>query len=191
MFRLVGIFICCFFLLTSTVWGATDPVEVEEIKKNAPVHLIGKVIADELHRDFSDSSGPSQIRVMTLQQEQLLRVSPEVAPLGEYVQVFYSYIPVWQSELYEGGKRVDVTVGDIVEIYLDRGEFGFEPALGGDTIEHIVYMDKRAEPIPEPFLHKLTRETAKLLDTYLSVTVFLGFLLFILVVIFLHKKISI
>lgn len=70
--------------------------------------------------------------------------------------VQYLYIPSWNKSEYAGPARVDITNGDIIKIWLDKGENKkWGPTLSGNTIEHIRYTDKRNEPISEPTSHRI------------------------------------
>jgi hypothetical protein len=40
------------------------------------------------------------------------------------LEVFYTYTPSWQDYLYTRGKRMDIAVGDVIEIWLKKGEYG-------------------------------------------------------------------
>ena len=52
---------------------------------------------------------------------------------------------------------MDITVNDVIEIWLSEGEYGWEPVLSGDSVNHVKYVEDRTEPIPEPFLHSFIR----------------------------------
>jgi len=145
------------FLLLSfhlTVLSAMDPVEIREIHENAPYHLIGVVTEDKLIQHISTSkNSPSQLRSMTLEVLELNRAATHETL--RTIEVQYTYIPPWVER--EGGKGMDIAVGDIIEVWLVDGEFGIEPAIGGDSIEHIVYVEERpthySEPISSRALH--------------------------------------
>ncbi|WP_456278409.1 hypothetical protein [Bacillus sp. AK128] len=182
--RIVMMSIYLVLFISSTAWAAADPIEVEEMKRNAPVQLIGKVVEDELDRDLTVDQKYSQIRRMTLQVHQIIKAPYEI----ETVDVFYTYIPAWQANQYAGGNRVDVVVGDVIEIWLETGKDGFEPVLGGDTIEHLAYVKDRVEPIPEPVSHQVRREVNQWLDTHLSTIVFGAFMLLVILIIWAQTK---
>jgi len=163
-------------LVTSTGLTAPPPNEVEERKKEAPLHLIGTVTADEKFKDTSqDEENPQQIRRMSLRVDRLIKGSDEVKEKST-IEVFYWYIPSWQANQYTGGKRMDIAVGDVIEVWLTEGEYGLEPALGGNTVEHVKYAEVRKEPIPEPLSHFLIRQLSHYLTKYVEAVVL--FLLF-------------
>lgn len=117
---LLAICFCSLFTWVSAAQGAMDPVEIEEIKGKAPIYLTGHVVNDELFQDISDEAHHSQIRVMTVKIQEVHR-APEEEVLLDSVDVFYTYIPTWQSYLYAGGSRADIAVGDVIEVWLEQG----------------------------------------------------------------------
>lgn len=167
-------------LKTATSLAAPPPTEVEERKKEAPLHLIGTVTADEKFKDISqEEEYPQQIRRMSLRVDRLIRGSNEVKEKTD-IEVFYWYIPSWQSNEYTGGERMDIAVGDVIEVWLTDGEYGLEPALGGNTVEHIKYAEIRKEPVPEPFMHQIQRKFSFYSMEYIE-----GFVLLVLSIILL------
>ncbi|MBA2872930.1 hypothetical protein HNQ85_003245 [Anoxybacillus calidus] len=74
---------------------------------------------------------------------------------------------------------MDIAVGDVIEFWLEKGEYGWEPALSGDTVKHIKCVKNRKEPIPEPFLHLVKRNVRTVRLRYSSVTVWIGILTFL------------
>ncbi|MEH7886695.1 hypothetical protein V7654_20530 [Bacillus sp. JJ1609] len=184
MIRLWIIMIISFYLATTTSLAAPPPTEVEEKKNEAPLHLIGTVIADELFKDISKSEQyPQQVRTMNLKVDRLIKV-PNTEKEKTSIEAYYWYIPSWQAKEYTGGERMDIAVGDVIEIWLVEGEYGWEPALGGNTVNHIKYAENRKEPIPEPFLHSIERKSSSLLkeNTEALVLVVLSLVLFLIVV---------
>lgn len=182
MIRLLIIMMIGLFLAATTTMAAPPPTEVKERKNEAPLHLIGKVTADELFKDTSKSEQyPQQVRRMNLKVDRMIRV-PSTEKEKTSIEVYYWYIPSWQAKEYTGGERMDIVVGDIIEIWLVEGEYGWEPALGGNTVNHIKYAENRKEPIPEPFLHSIERKTSTLLkeNTEAVVLVILSFILFLI-----------
>ena len=163
-------------LVTATGLAAPPPTEVEERKKEAPIHLIGTVTVDEKFKDTSrDEDYPQQIRKMSLRVDRLVRGSNDMKEKST-IEVFYWYIPSWQANDYTGGKRVDIAAGDVIEVWLTEGDYGLEPALGGNTVEHVKYAEVRKEPIPEPLSHFLKRQLSHYLTKYIEAVVL--FLLF-------------
>lgn len=174
-------------LLTSAGLAAPPPTEVEERKREAPLHLVGTVIVDEEFKDISkDEEHPQQIRKMSLRVDRLVKGSEKVKDKTS-IEVFYWYIPSWQSKEYIGGERMDIAVGDVIEIWLKNGEYGLEPVLGGNTVEHIKYAEIRNEPVPEPFMHQLQRKFSFYSTEYTEVFVLLVLSL-ILFLIFLSAR---
>ncbi|MEH7441931.1 hypothetical protein V7201_06285 [Bacillus sp. JJ1122] len=187
---LIAMFIGLFFA-TATPMAAPPPTEVKERKDEAPLHLIGTVTADELFKDTSKSEQfPQQVRSMKLKVDRMIRV-PSTEKEKTSIEVYYWYIPSWQAREYTGGERVDIAVGDIIEIWLVEGEYGWEPALGGNTVNHIKYAENREEPIPEPFLHSIERKTSSLLkENTEEIVLILLSLVLILIVIKARKSIK-
>ena len=129
--------------------AAPDPDEVEEIKTNAPLHLVGSVIDDRLVEDLSEEKGhPYQIRMMELSNLEIIKNKSGNTSV-QNADVYYTYYPTWIK--YDGAARMDIAVGDRIEIWLEHGENGWEPALSGSTVEHIHYADNRTEHIPERY----------------------------------------
>jgi hypothetical protein len=156
--------------------AAPPPSEIEKAKQEAPLHVIGTVTSDQLYKDITeDKETPVQIRKMALDVKQVLK-----APTNEIlttVDIFYTYIPSWQA--YSGAKRMDIAVGDVVEIWLKKGKYGWEPALSGNTVKHIKYAENRKEPIPEPFWHSIKRNVRNVWLRYSSAAVLTGILAFL------------
>lgn len=121
-----------------------------------------------------------QIRKMTLQPNRVFKTTGNES---NKVEVFYSYIPSWQSDQWTGGKRVDIAVEDVIEIWLENGDYGLEPALGGYTIEHHYYAEKRNEPLPEPFLHHITKGIKGFYNQQLELTVLIVVLSILVIII--------
>lgn len=159
MFLMVFVIVCS-LILTHKVYSAPDPVEVEKIKTSAPVHLIGVVRKEELYKDLTQEMGTNyQIRKIEIEVNRYIK---NFYNLPNVINVFYPYIPSWQVNEWEGGKRVDLAVKDQIEIWLTLGEYGLEPALGGNTINHLKYAQVRPEPIKEPVLHLIVRKSRSL-----------------------------
>ncbi|EZP77246.1 hypothetical protein H839_06374 [Parageobacillus genomosp. 1] len=165
-----------FLFMTMKPNAAPPPSEIEKAKQEAPLHVIGKVTSDQLYKDITEEKEiPVQIRKMTLDVKQILK-----APTNETlttVDIFYTYIPSWQA--YSGAKRMDIAVGDVIEIWLEKGEYGWEPALSGNTVKHLKYVENRKEPIPEPFWHSIKRNVRTVWLIHSSVTVLVGILAFL------------
>jgi hypothetical protein len=154
-FTYVLLFICLTIGIGINVSSAPDPLEVDEIKTNAPVHVIGTVKEDILYKEKSKEDGIHfQIRQVVLEVSEIKKQNDS---LQKKLDIFYHYIPLWQADLWSGGERVDIAVGDKIEIWLKKGEYGFVPALGGNTIKHLTYMEERPEYIKEPIFHYFTR----------------------------------
>ena len=150
------------FLKSEPGMAAPPPSEVEARKNEAPLHLIGSVTKDEYFKDLSlDKQHPQQIRKMSLKVDRLYR-GPE--NIKKSIEVFYWYIPSWQSKEYTGGRRMDIAAGDVIEIWLTPGKYGLEPALGGHTVKHIYYAEARKEAIPEPFVNSIERKLSSLAE---------------------------
>ncbi|MYL50010.1 hypothetical protein GLV98_10975 [Halobacillus litoralis] len=137
-------------LIPNIAYGAMDPEEVEEIKREAPLHVIGSVESDELVKDLSTEDSPKQLRKMELSVQQY-RKAPASINRERSIEVYYTYIPSWIA--MAGGSKMDLYEGDEIEIWLQKGGDGWEPAAGGNTVEHLSYVENRKEPIPEPKVH--------------------------------------
>ncbi|MBA2176424.1 hypothetical protein H0266_16115 [Halobacillus locisalis] len=164
--------------------ASMEPSEIEEIKRQAPLHIIGTVKNDSLTEDLSDqSTSPEQLRQMKLRISKVVKKPDEVdLSINDSFDVIYTYIPSWVA--MNGGKKVDIYEGDQIEIWLERGEHGWEPASGGDTIDHLTYVENRSEPIPEPWTHWI-KETFR---EYIGVVVMSMFVLAIIMVLFLTRR---
>lgn len=86
-----------------------------------------------------------------------------------------------------GAAPLYIAPGDVVELWLKEGEHGWEPALGGWTVRHLSYAQKRNEPIPEPFWHMAERRVEAAWRHYSGIIVFGGIALFLLVFVLLVK----
>jgi len=184
MIRFLIIMIIGMYMATTNTKASPPPTEVEKRKNEASIHLIGTVIADELFKDISKSElYPQQVRRMNLKVDQQIKV-PNTEKEKTNIEVFYWYIPSWQAKEYTGGERMDIAIGDVIEIWLVEGEYGWEPALGGNTVNHIKYAENRKEPIPVPFLHSIERKSSSLIkeNTETLVMVVLSLVLFLIVV---------
>jgi|GEM_PF-7031795 len=175
---LVGFIFMILSLFNQTVWAAPDPSEVEKIKSESALHVIGTVISDELIQDLTkEKERPYQLRKMKLQIEEVISAKSPDQKL-DMIEVFYHYYPSWQTDLYVGDSRMDIAVGDKIEIWLEKREQGWESALGGNTVKHLKYAEDRKEPIPEPSSSKTKKEMKKeilmIWDRYQPIFVFVG-----------------
>lgn len=181
--RFFFVFVIGLFFTTTTTMAAPPPTEVKEKKNVAPLHLIGTVTSDKLFKDLSKSEQyPQQVRRMNLKINQFIK-GPDREKENTSIEVFYLYIPSWQAKEYTGGERMDISVGDVIEVWLTDGEYGWEPALGGNTVEHIKYVENRKEPIPEPFLHSIERKSSSLLKENIEAIVLVVLSLILLLII--------
>lgn len=186
--RIVGITLAMLlsFLLSPIMSGiaAPDPSTVKKEKDSAPLHIIGKVKEDILVEDTTkDEQYPQQIRKMTISVQKVLK-APEDVKEENSLEVYYHYIPSWQAHDYAGSSSVNVAVDDVIEIWLDYGESGWEPAFFGHTVEHIQYGENREEAIAEPFLHKLDRISSEALHENSSYIVLAAMIAILLLIIF-------
>lgn len=153
----IFIFISIFF--ANPAFSSMDPLEIKKRNSEAPFHVIGKVTSDELFKDLTKEEGaPSQLRKMTIELEEVLKkpTSTNIDVLA--IDVYYSYIPSWRALDSVGGhQHMDITVNDVIEVWLSESEYGWEPVLSGDSVKHIYYVEERNEPIPEPFSHAFIR----------------------------------
>jgi hypothetical protein len=183
-----NIFLFAFILLLifgmgSFVFSAPPPTEVLEFKEKSPLQVIGVVDEDLLLKDESQERGyPNQKRTMQLRIEKIIKkpIHLDLKP-GESLNIVYFYIPSWVP--MDGGAKMDIVVGDEIEIWLNLGEDGWEPAFGGETVRHVKYMDPRKEPIPEPYKSRLKRNFERNIELF----VFAGFVSILLVIIIVSK----
>jgi hypothetical protein len=184
-----NIFLFAFILLLvfgmeSFVFSASPPNTVLEIKGKSPLQVIGVVDEDLLLKDESKERGyPNQKRTMQLRIDKIIKkpIHLDLKP-GEALNIVYSYIPSWIP--MDGGAKMDIVVGDEIEIWLKLSEDGWEPAFGGETVNHVKYMESRKEPIPEPYKSRLKRY----LEGNIELFVFAGFVSILLVIIIVSKK---
>ena len=93
-----------FILVTSTGMAAPPPTEVEERKNEAAYHLIGTVTADEMFKDISQKEHyPQQVRRMSIDVDRHIKF-PDDQKEKSSIEVFYWYIPSWQSKEYKIGR---------------------------------------------------------------------------------------
>ncbi|SDN96644.1 hypothetical protein [Halobacillus aidingensis] len=175
------LFCMILILMPDTAYGAMDPEEVEGIKREAPLHVIGSVESDVLVKDLSTDNSPKQLRKMRLSVQEY-RKAPGTINRERSIEVFYTYIPSWVA--MAGGSKMDIYEGDEIELWLDKGEYGWEPAAAGNTVEHLSYVEDRKEPIPEPKTHA-AKET---FNENLGVLVMGGFVIALLFFIFLSRR---
>lgn len=84
---------------------------------------------------------------------------------------------------------MDIAVGDVIEIWLKKGAYGWDHALSGNKVKHIKYVENRKEPIPEPFWHSIKRNVRNIWLRHSSVTVWIGILIFLFTfVLFARRK---
>lgn len=186
--RLLFITVIVFFGIgLQHVFSAPEPTEVEEIKLKAPVHLKAVVLEDELFKDLSKEKGTYyQIRKMRIGVKKFIKNTTNES---NEIDIYYSYIPSWQENQWDGGKRVGIAVNDEIEIWLKKGEYGLEPALGGYTVKHLKYADEREEPIKEPLTHVFNRKLHEAWSNYSGLIVFI-ILLSSLVIIILFSLVK-
>ncbi|WLR47420.1 hypothetical protein LC065_18185 [Halobacillus litoralis] len=177
------LFLCIMILLVlpGTAYGAMDPEEVEEIKRNAPIHVIGNVESDVLVKDLSTEDYPKQLRKMQLSVQEY-RKTPDSQNQEHTLEIYYTYVPSWVA--MAGGSKMDIYEGDQIEIWLRKGEYGWESAAGGNTVEHLSYVEGRKEHIPEPKAHKV-KET---FNENIGVLVMSGLVISLLVFLVLTRR---
>ncbi|MRH42901.1 hypothetical protein GH741_09400 [Aquibacillus halophilus] len=153
MSKNIYLFSLLFLFITLSVDAAPDPDEVERIKGNSSLQVEGEVITDKLHSDV-EGSYPSQVRKMQLKIKEVTK-QPTGLTIGpeDTLSIFYSYVPSWVQ--LAGGEKMDIIVGDEIEIWLEKYGNSWKPALSGETVNHLVKVEPRKEPIPEPFSNKL------------------------------------
>jgi hypothetical protein len=181
---LIFVFMLLHFGAASIVSAAPPPTEVQEFKEKSPLQVIGRVEKDELVKDESEERGYSnQIRTMQLRVNKIIK-KPNSLELQsrEKLNIVYSYVPSWVP--MAGGTKMDIVVGDEIEIWLELGERGWEPAYGGDTVNHMKYMQPRIEPIPEPINSRIPRN----FEGNMELLVFAGLVFILLVIIVVSKK---
>jgi hypothetical protein len=181
---LLFVFILLHFCMVSLAIAAPPPTEVLEIKEKTPLQVIGEVEEDELIKDESEERGySSQIRTMKLRIDKVIK-KPIYFDLksGESLNIVYSYVPSWVP--MDGGAKMDIVVGDQIEIWLELGDNGWEPAFGGETVNHVKYMEPRKEPIPEPINSRVQHN----FEGNMELFVFAGLVLILLVIVVVSQK---
>lgn len=145
-----------FWVAASNVAAAPDPSEVETAKEEASLQVIGTVTSHHLVEDLSVKGEPKQKRKMKLSINEVIKNSSEIKNI-QNVEVFYTYIPKWSANQYNGSGFLDVETGDVIEIWLNKTSGGWKSALGAATYEHKTYVNDRSEIISEPFAHRINR----------------------------------
>jgi hypothetical protein len=170
-------------VMASLVIAAPPPNEVLEFKEKSPLHVIGEVKKDELLKDETEERGySSQIRTMQLMIDKIIKKPTNLGlKSGESLNIVYSYVPSWVP--MDGGAKMDIVVGDQIEIWLELGDKGWEPAYGGETVDHVKYMEPRKEPIPEPIHNRVKRN----IEGNLELVIFAGLVFILLLMIVLQK----
>ena len=172
-------------LLATNIFAAMDPAEIKKRHSEAPFHITGEVIEDEMVKELSEEKdGAYQLRKMTIAIDEVIK-SEDSEALATTVEVFYAYLPSWRASDYVGGKPMDITINDVIEIWLDKGEYGWQPVLSGYSVEHIKYMEKRNEPIPEPFFHYMERTMATNVQYNLNGVLMTGIAFSVIVIFFI------
>ncbi|MBO8155776.1 MAG: hypothetical protein H0Z32_04890 [Bacillaceae bacterium] len=179
-----------FPFLSPHLFASMSPEEVEKIKEKAPLHVIGKVVGERFHEEVDDESREyHQIRKFTLSVRQVKK-GPDWIENGDWLEVYYTYVPSWLADEYVGLNRVDIVENDVIEIWLEPGEYGWESASSGYTVKHIYKVQRFTEPVPEPFWHKTKRNVKAVFIDKIENTVFLLFVILVATAIFvgIRKK---
>ena len=172
-------------LFATSIFASMDPAEIKKRHSEAPFHITGEVIKDEMIKDLSEEKdGAYQLRKMTIAIDEVIK-SEDSEAQAKSVEVFYSYLPSWRAREFVGGKPMDITINDVIEIWLDKGEYGWEPVFSGYSVEHIKYIEKRNEPIPEPFFHYMERTMANNIQYNLNGVVMIGIAFSLLVIFYI------
>ncbi|MET1013663.1 MAG: hypothetical protein ABWX61_04040 [Paenisporosarcina sp.] len=171
---LFGLWMIIHVLLSTSIFAAMDPGEIKKRHSEAPFHITGEVVKDELVKDLTEEKdGAFQLRKMTIAIDEVIK-SEATEAQATRIEVFYAYLPSWRALDYVGGKPMDITVNDVIEIWLNKGQYGWEPVLSGYSVEHIKYINKRNEPIPEPFFHFMERTMESNIQHNTSAVVIIG-----------------
>jgi hypothetical protein len=182
--KIIIIFLPIFVLMVDTTFAAMDPAEVSQKNSEAPYQITGEVISDKLFKDLTvDDNRPEQLRQMTVKIVKIEKASKELQA-ADTAEVIYNYIPAWAEEDYVGGKRMDITPGDVITIWLEDGKYGLEPVLGGYSVVHLTYIPNREEHISEPFWHGIKRFINDLGNTKSDVYIWSGLVLILGLTIF-------
>ena len=186
-----SILILITILFSSPVYSAMDPAEIKKRNSEAPYRIIGKVSEDTLFIDLSQEKNEHyQIRKMTIIIDEIIKNPTSIKKSIHSIDVYYTYIPLWRAREYTGGKFMDITVNDVIEIWLEEGNYGWEPVVSGDSVRHIEYVENRNEPIAEPPLDFLERKVESRIEHNPNSIVITGiiFTIFILCYIGLRKR---
>ena len=161
-------------LFATSIFASMDPAEIKNRHSEASFHITGEVIEDVKVKDLSEEKdGAYQLRKMTIAIHEVIK-SEDSEAQATSVEVFYSYLPSWRAREYVGGKPMDITINDVIEIWLDKGAYGWEPVLSGYSVEHIKYIEKRNEPIPEPVFDYIERTISSNIQYNLNGVVMIG-----------------
>jgi len=134
--HLISICLLCVFLLQTTVHpalAAPPPEYVQQMKDEAPIHLIGTIETDVKVRDTRRGEKVEE-RKATVRVQQIKRKPDSMAlSAADTIDFDYTYIP--PDLAFSGPARVDIIEGDQVEIWLKTGEQGnWIPAIAGNSI---------------------------------------------------------
>ncbi|MGD6844553.1 hypothetical protein ACQCVH_18830 [Bacillus infantis] len=165
--------------------SAPDPAEVEEMKLEAPLHIVGKVEKDEFFHDLPDEEY-LHVRKMTILPSKVIK-APGSFDYETAVEVYYHYIPSWMAEEFTGPARMDIAKGDIIEIWLEEGKDGWEPVISCSSVMYVHYMTEREEAAEEPLIHKIKRLAENILRESGILTA-LVFIFLLLAIIYLSRK---
>lgn len=184
----MSIFILIFtFLIFDVCFQAASasppPTAIERAKLEAVLEIEGIVVNDRLLKDTTkEKQAPTQLRQFTLNIERVIRDMTGKQGENEQLKITYSYIPQWNSLEYDGPKHVDVMSGDKIHIWLKYGANGLEPALSGNTIEHLTKIQPRVEPIEERLTHRTKRILRLWFNRHLSLLAALALLITLIVI---------
>lgn len=173
-------FTCTFSM---TAWAAMEPSEVEKIKKEAPVQLIGTVIDDKLVKELPEQH--FQERQMQIQVEEIKKHAPNIE-VPSSIWIDYTYIPEWLE--MEGGRKMDIAISDRIEIWLEPTANGWQTVLSGDSVHHLSKASKRPEHIAAPIESWPAIAVNKLQQLPLFVWTIMILICLLSVIVFLMKR---
>ncbi|MCA1034930.1 MULTISPECIES: hypothetical protein [Bacillus] len=187
IFRALTVLLALFILNEGEeALAAPDPAEVEEMKLQAPLHIVGKVEKDAFFQDLPNEKF-LQIRKMTLLPSEVIK-APGSFDQDVALEVYYHYIPSWMADQFTGPAPMDIAKGDIIEIWLEEGKNGWEPVMSGSTVKHVQYRDEREEAVKEPLIHKIKRLAENVFRESSFLTALL-FIILLLAITFLSRKV--
>lgn len=152
---ILGIVLLMVLGLTQQAFAAPDPVEVERMKAESELHIIGTVVSDSLIETLVETDElVKQLRQAEIEINSIINNTSDT-PLaeGELITITYTYIPNWVPMV--GNRQFYLYPDDQIETWLVSNETSWSPIFGGVTVDHLHLAEDRTEPYPEPYQYDL------------------------------------